>query len=108
MIINLIKLLYVSGNLKDGENIVRVEVANLWVNRVIGDQEFPDDSEWTTQTGSTARGMGLSRIPYWVKEGKDSPTGRKAFVSWKWEHLKGKDPVPSGLIGPVHISLGGC
>ncbi len=96
----------ISEHLKEGENLVRVEVANLWVNRIIGDQKLPDDSEWTTNTGSTARGMGLSRIPDWVKEGRDSPTGRKAFVSWKWEHLGEKEPVPSGLIGPVQISLG--
>jgi hypothetical protein len=82
-----------------------VNVANLWINRVVGDQELPDDCVWTTNTGSTAKGMGLAKIPDWVIEGKESPTGRKAFVGWKWEHLKGKELLPSGLVGPVSINL---
>jgi hypothetical protein len=91
--------------LKIGMNDFKVEVANLWINRVIGDQELPDDSEWTTNMGSTAKGMGLLKIPDWVKEGKESPTGRKAFVGWKWDHIKGKDLLPSGLVGPVSIRV---
>jgi hypothetical protein len=95
----------ITGKLKVGENTFKVNVANLWINRIIGDQELPEDSEWTTDTGSTARGMGLARIPDWVTEGKESPAGRKAFVGWKWEHIKGKEPLPSGLIGPVTITM---
>ncbi|MCG6190493.1 glycosyl hydrolase [Maribellus maritimus] len=93
----------ITGALKTGENALKINVANLWVNRVIGDQELPEDCEWTTNTGSTAKGMGLAKIPDWVIEGKESPTGRKAFVGWKWEHLKNKELVPSGLIGPVQL-----
>jgi len=88
-----------------GENKIKVNVANLWVNRIVGDQELPDDCEWTTSTGSTANGMGLVKVPEWVLEGKDSPTGRQAFVGWKWEHMKGKELLPSGLIGPVSVSV---
>ncbi|MCP4312677.1 MAG: hypothetical protein GY790_15555 [Bacteroidetes bacterium] len=91
--------------LVEGENKLKVNVANLWVNRIVGDQELPDDCEWTTNTGSTAKGMGLAKVPEWVLEGKDSPTGRRAFVGWKWEHMKGKELKPSGLIGPVTISV---
>ncbi|MBE0653523.1 MAG: hypothetical protein IH594_06980 [Bacteroidales bacterium] len=91
--------------LKTGTNSIKVNVANLWINRVIGDQELPEDSEWTTNTGSTARGMGLARIPDWVLEGRESPTGRKAFVGWKWEHIRGEEPLPSGLTGPVSICI---
>ncbi len=82
-----------------------MEVANLWVNRIVGDQELPDDCEWTTNTGSTAEGLGLAKVPDWVKENKESPTGRKAFVGWKWTHMKGKELVPSGLVGPVSIHV---
>ena len=95
----------ITDALKTGRNDIKVNVANLWINRVIGDQELPEDSEWTTNTGSTASGMGLAKIPDWVLEGKKSPTGRKAFVGWKWEHIKGKELLPSGLIGPVRITM---
>jgi len=94
--------------LKAGENTVRVEVANLWVNRVIGDWELPDDSEWVPNTGigsGASSGFGLARIPGWVLRGEDSPTGRGAFVGYKWEHLENKKPLPSGLIGPVSINI---
>jgi hypothetical protein len=95
----------ITGALVKGENKIKVNVANLWVNRIVGDQELPEDCEWTTNTGSTAKGMGLAEVPGWVLEGKDSPTGRRAFVGWKWDHMKGKDLVPSGLIGPVRVSV---
>lgn len=95
----------ISKYLVQGVNQVKIDVANLWINRVIGDQELPEDCEWTTNTGSTAKGMGLAKIPDWVIEGKESPTGRKAFVGWKWEHIKGKELVPSGLVGPVNIHV---
>jgi len=95
----------ITNNLKTGSNGIKVNVANLWINRVIGDQELPEDCEWTTNTGSTAKGMGLAKIPDWVFEGKESPTGRKAFVGWKWGHIKGKELLPSGLIGPVSVNI---
>ena len=95
----------ITDTLKTGKNEIKVDVANLWVNRIIGDQELSEDSEWTTNTGSTAKGMGLAKIPDWVIVGKESPTGRKAFVGWKWDHIKGKELLPSGLIGPVSIRV---
>lgn len=95
----------ITDALKTGKNDLRIDVANLWINRVIGDQELPEDCEWTTNTGSTAKGMGLAKIPDWVQEGKESPTGRKAFVGWKWDHIKGKELLPSGLVGPVGINI---
>jgi len=91
--------------LNAGMNNIKINVANLWINRIIGDQELPEDCEWTTNTGSTAIGMGLVKIPDWVVEGQKSPTGRKAFVGWKWDHIKGKKLLPSGLIGPVSITV---
>ena len=95
----------VTDALKKGNNDVRIDVANLWVNRIIGDQKLPEDCEWTTNTGSTAAGLGLAKVPDWVIEGKESPTGRKAFVGWKWEHFETMEPLPSGLVGPVNIRM---
>ena len=94
--------------LKAGENTIKVDVANLWVNRVTGDQKLPDDSEWIPNTGmgsGASTGLGLSKIPDWVLCGEESPTGRRAFVGNKWEHLENKKPLPSGLIGPVSINI---
>ena len=95
----------VTNALKAGENTIEVTVANLWVNRIIGDQRFPEDVEWTTETGSTAAGLGLARIPEWVKSGGARPeTRRKTFHAWKWPHLNANRPLlPSGLLGPVRL-----
>jgi len=94
----------VGDALKPGRNELRIRVADLWVNRLIGDQNFADDCQWTTNTGSTAKGRGLVEIPAWVIHNTPRPSPeRKAFVSWQWPHLKNKQLLPSGLLGPVTL-----
>ena len=74
-----------------------VKVTNLWPNRLIGDEQLPDDREWN--------GMELKAIPQWVKEGKKSPTGRFTFTTW--HHWRADDePLPSGILGPVFLRVG--
>ena len=94
----------VSRAVRAGRNEIQIRVANLWVNRLIGDQQYPDDCQWTTNTGSTAKGKGLLEIPAWVVNNTTRPsTQRKAFVAWQWPHLQEKQLLPSGLIGPVRL-----
>ena len=78
----------------NGTLALSIKVTNLWPNRLIGDDELPDDCEW--------RGIAIKEIPQWVKEGKPSPTGRLTFTTWHhW--TKGMDPLPSGIMGPVYL-----
>jgi hypothetical protein len=85
----------VTGALKPGENTLEIKVVNLWINRQIGDEELPEDSD------RNANGT-LKSWPKWLEEGKPSPTGRIAFTSWRlWK--KGDPLVESGLIGPVTL-----
>jgi len=74
---------------KAGANQLEVEVTDLWVNRLIGDERFPN---W---------GAGF---PGWLTAGKAPPADapRKTFEPMRpW---KKSDPlVPSGLIGPVTL-----
>ena len=73
-----------------------VKVTNLWPNRLIGDEQLPDDREWN--------GKELKAIPQWVKEGKKSPTGRYTFTTW--HHWTADDePLPSGILGPVVLRV---
>jgi hypothetical protein len=78
-----------------GNNELTVQVANLWINRMIGDANLPDDSKRNPEGN-------LAEWPQWLLEGKQSPTGHYTFSTWNlW---KKSEPLPeSGLIGPVSI-----
>jgi hypothetical protein len=85
----------VTGAAKPGENKLEVKVANLWVNRQIGDEFLPEDSD-RNPDGT------LKAWPKWLLDGKPSPTGRISFTSWRLWHKD--DPLqPSGLFGPVEV-----
>ena len=80
---------------KAGENIPEIRVVNLPVNRMIGDEFLPEDSE-RNKNGT------LGKWPQWLEEGKPSPTGRFTFTSWRlWE--KDEPLQESGLPGPVSV-----
>lgn len=88
----------VTDTIRTGENTLEIKVANLWINRMIGDEALPEDSE--RNPDGTLKGW-----PDWLKEGKPSPTGRYTFTAWRlWK--KGDPLAPSGLLGPVVLHTG--
>ncbi len=88
--------------LKTGRNELEVRVTNLWVNRLIGDEQLPLDREW--RKVERRNGWALAAYPDWLQRGERSPTGRVTFATWK--HYEADAPLlPSGLLGPVAIRM---
>jgi len=81
---------------KAGANDLQVRVVNLWPNRMIGDENLPEDSP--RNGGGT-----LPAWPQWILDGQPSPTGRVTFTTWRlWK--KGDALLDSGLIGPATLA----
>ena len=80
---------------KPGANDLIVKVTNLWPNRLIGDEQLPDDVEWRAD-GS------LAKWPQWLLDAKSSPTGRLTFTTWH-HYTKDSPLLESGLLGPVNL-----
>ncbi|MBP8960211.1 MAG: glycosyl hydrolase [Bacteroidales bacterium] len=80
----------ITSFIKKKDNLLEIEVANLWINRLIGDEQEPWD------------GIEGGHWPAWLESGSPRPTNRIAFTTHRF--WKKDDPlVPSGLIGPVKI-----
>ncbi len=82
----------VSSALKEGENNLEIEVANRWVNRLLGDKS---ELEEYTRTVKFDNGL-MGGQEY--KAGRYTFTTKSAMRSFKFE-----EPLSSGLLGPVTV-----
>jgi hypothetical protein len=72
------------------------------VNRLIGDENEPDDLEWGPWVDDPNNtGYPIADWPDWLHSGS-RPSQRRTFHTWK--HYRADDPLlDSGLIGPVTL-----
>ena len=77
---------------KSRGNKLEIEVANLWTNRLIGDENEPDD------------GVIDGKWPEWLLNGTQRPTKRYTFTTYHF-YKKGDPLMESGLMGPVTIQF---
>ncbi|VGO13630.1 hypothetical protein PDESU_02187 [Pontiella desulfatans] len=88
-------LVELTDAVRPGKNTLEVKVSNLWVNRLIGDEQFPDDTGFSYE--------GLAALPEWFAKNKPRPEpGRKTFTTAKYYDKK-DSLMPSGLVGPVSL-----
>jgi hypothetical protein len=100
----------VGGALKARGNRLEIEVVNVWVNRILGDEQEPPDVEmvktdhpqWKGGYLEGLYGMGLKDLPDWLVAGKPRPTKRYTFVNWQF-YPKDAPLLESGLSGPVRL-----
>lgn len=96
----------ITESLLGGDNLLEVDVTNLWVNRMVGDEQEPDDVEWSEPVAfgaapnSPTIGRFMKEVPEWFSQGQPRPSKRKAIVSFKFFE-KDTPLLRSGLIGPV-------
>lgn len=82
----------ISEALKEGNNELEIEVANRWVNRLLGDTQEPDANVRTVKFDNGFMG------------GQEFTTGRYTFTTEQaMQSFRFTEPLPSGLMGPVKI-----
>jgi len=84
--------LNISDAIHPGNNQVEIEVANLWPNRLIGDEQFSDD------------GIKDNKWPEWLLKNQPRTSGRHTFTTAKF-YKKDSPLLKSGLIGPVRLLI---
>jgi hypothetical protein len=80
----------ISGPVKKKNNKLEIEIANLWANRLIGDEAMPDD------------GVKDGKWPEWLLNGTPRPSGRFTFTTHHF-YKKNDSLFESGLLGPVRV-----
>ena len=80
----------ISEAIRGQENKLEIEVSNLWPNRLIGDEQLPDDE------------IKNGQWPQWLLNNKSRTSGRYSFTTFK-HYNKDSPLIRSGLIGPVTI-----
>jgi len=80
----------ISDAVKKKGNKLEIDVANLWANRLIGDESLPDD------------GIKDNKWPDWLLNGTPRTSGRYTFTTHRF-YKKDDALMESGLMGPVSI-----
>ena len=80
--------------LQPGRNTLEVQVTNLWVNRMVGDEQFLLDYECPRTIASW---------PAWLTDPSKRPEPQRMTFSTFRPFTKETPLMPSGLLGPVKI-----
>jgi hypothetical protein len=85
----------ITEQLKPGANELKIRVTNLWVNRLIGDEQLERTDGYI---------KGADNMPDWYLNNQPMPEGpRSTFTTYNF-YEEDQTLRPSGLIGPVSIN----
>jgi hypothetical protein len=95
----------VTRALRPGTNLLEVKVTNLWPNRLIGDEQQPEEDKFRPGAGGSGfaslSGGAIEVLPEWYRRGQPKPASpRVAFATWK-HYTKESPLLESGLVGPA-------
>jgi hypothetical protein len=99
----------ITDALHAGGNKLEVAVTNLWPNRLIGDEQEPEDLAWgpvrtfSVNNQRLSIGQPLTTVPEWLAKGTSRPSSKRVtFTTFRF-FTKDSPLVASGLLGPVTI-----
>jgi hypothetical protein len=88
----------ITNAVRIGENSLEVKVTNGWPNRLIGDEQLPDEYDYAHPDSG-----GIKVMPDWFVQGKPKPEGKRiTFATWK-HYDKDSPLLEAGLVGPVTL-----
>ncbi len=94
-----------AGLLKKSGNQLEIQISNVWVNRLIGDEQEPADCEWQIGGSAYKQGYYLKEFPDWFLRNLPRPSkNRYCFTTWNY-FTKDSPLVSSGLLGPVQLTM---
>ncbi|WP_016957749.1 glycosyl hydrolase [Catenovulum agarivorans] len=91
----------ISNFVQAGKNKLTIQIANLWVNRLLADRQLPDTSGFKIARWQNP----ITPMPQWYVDNQPAPkSDRVTFVTQVF--MDENEPrQSSGLIGPVQLSV---
>lgn len=83
----------ITSAITPGNNQVEITVTNLWANRMIGDEQYPNDAAVENSW------------PQWVIKNEPRPEPRRLTFTPLRAWAKTDALLPSGLLGPVTLNI---
>ncbi len=89
----------ISNFVQAGDNVLKIEVANLWVNRILADKKLPDTSGFKIARWQDP----ITPMPKWYTDNQPPPESERITFATQVFMQDDEPTQASGLIGPVSI-----